>query len=1540
MERFMVGKVNTKSLVYECLDPDYIVYVPDDNFGLYACDEVFPGSVLPHDYRTYFHDIIMLLQNNGYKPGINLFGFPFDWRQDLSLHSTQQNLLNRIEQAYQACGQQQVTVLTHSLGGQLFRLFLQLHPEFSSQRINRWIALACPFLGAARHLKEFLSGYALGMPEFIMKERSMWNVATTAFGMYWFVQPENVPFSPKLGIRVEIDDDSSDTREEEDKKDKEVKGEGFKGAGKKSLNEESQTEAFDKDKFLAECKEGEANISDLAASASAATPSADGNDNTNISQSPSSNQLPTTSSPISLSSDSAVHNTDAKEDPKQSSDNKKSTEQDNKAAASSAAVVAAEEATASKKGKRKRHKKTKFTDYLWFSYHVDKNGFCWDLDAQEDNSAGIDPNEVFQFIPEPPHHSPLLDADEDVLRERDNCSEDAAAANAAFLDAYENEANKISLSPSNYDANSSPSSAFPVSASGLPSLPPSSSSTSTSLLSTLINPSISKPTASFTSNDQSSSFNETAHHTPHHSELPSSQPSCSPRHHAGIMSTLSSATPQCNQSPFSSSSSPSDHSQLSTAVSLSNVSPQLAQALQHHNSNHQKNASQSQSNTQSQSQPQSQQNKQQQGDVMQLAQLPDSAKVLADSRLALEYGPISALRFQPRSPIVAVENSVDLHQYPQHIRSSPLVLSPQPTLPLNELFSDHGTTPTHTSSSSSSSPSSSTSSYSPSSSSPSTQSTSSSSSSSSPSTSSDAVLTPMSHLSYVSSPAFAVSPLHTTFLPGFPLPEPSSFHTVLHSSSKQHKLSEKKREKRAKPLWSNESQNIDGSNTIPSSSASSLATAQEQQQQSQQQQVQGNQQGQEQQQNQQQYQSQQQLQQQQQLPYPQSESNSVPQILTDSSNDVVFPASGVKLHSDLVRSASSSAYSTPSSIHSIGYTPEHSVSPCSNASFASYFNAKSSPLLFMRPYQHAQKKTIGMNHSVNGGNGQNNESTLQTSTDVSLKEKSVQTSFGQSLLSLNALSDKDLMEYAEEKAEDEGDDAEDESESESESESEDEDEEDEEEESRDSNRCQTSLTQSSNESSNSLLRSLSPRYDSLHVSTPTAISPFSRSNSSSSPSFTSSPTIFRSTAEESSSTFSAASTEVSSHYVNPQTMASQSAASSSASASVSPGSLFPAVSYAPISTSTVTSTSTSTSNLTSASSSASYSIASSGSGAAAAAAAAISPSHQHQPSAAEEDRTKSFVIRSVERVDSFAGVTNSAHTVCLDQENRDKNEKKDKKKKAKDSENDSKKMKKSEKEKEKEKEQLAKAAKNAMSLFFCAPSNVVDSSLWRPTQYEQNLMELFLFLHRPINREIWTPPITFQAIQQHIRYFSSLPLNLDSMGIKLFNIFASGNGTAWHCLVDVRKKDIRKEKRRQEKERRKAEKMKVKEEKKAKAGSEKEGDSEVAVNANANTNAEDNKLFDKDGRLEGEEYKSFSSFTSHPAFAQLTPRVIRNAKQYWTEIDGDTTVPCFSGANDRLGAVARFEIKGSNHTRILWDKRTMNLLCAILDLPMPYPNYR
>ncbi|RVW27132.1 Phospholipase A(1) LCAT3 [Vitis vinifera] len=121
---------NPKTGYTEALDDDSEILVPDDDHGLYAIDILDP-SVLTRlgldrlTYPTlnkkdhllllltkclhlkevyYFHDMINMLLRCGYKKGITLFGYGYDFRQSNRIDKAMEGLKIKLQTAYKASG--------------------------------------------------------------------------------------------------------------------------------------------------------------------------------------------------------------------------------------------------------------------------------------------------------------------------------------------------------------------------------------------------------------------------------------------------------------------------------------------------------------------------------------------------------------------------------------------------------------------------------------------------------------------------------------------------------------------------------------------------------------------------------------------------------------------------------------------------------------------------------------------------------------------------------------------------------------------------------------------------------------------------------------------------------------------------------------------------------------------------------------------------------------------------------------------------------------------------------------------------------------------------------------------------------------------------------------------------------------------------------------------------------------------------------------------------------------------------------------------
>eukprot|EP00475_Leptophrys_vorax_P030841 TRINITY_DN4652_c0_g1_i3.p1 TRINITY_DN4652_c0_g1~~TRINITY_DN4652_c0_g1_i3.p1 ORF type:complete len:607 (-),score=35.10 TRINITY_DN4652_c0_g1_i3:1033-2853(-) len=159
------SKYNAKTGKTESLDPSSHIEVPEDNYGLYSCDILDPDVSVPLDAVCYYHHMIREMRTWGFKDGENLFGFGYDFRQSNRLPETLDRLRRKLRDVVASTGRR-VDVVTHSMGGLLFKSFLALHPDECQQLVRKWVAIAAPFRGAPGFILdtlltgvEFLKGW-------------------------------------------------------------------------------------------------------------------------------------------------------------------------------------------------------------------------------------------------------------------------------------------------------------------------------------------------------------------------------------------------------------------------------------------------------------------------------------------------------------------------------------------------------------------------------------------------------------------------------------------------------------------------------------------------------------------------------------------------------------------------------------------------------------------------------------------------------------------------------------------------------------------------------------------------------------------------------------------------------------------------------------------------------------------------------------------------------------------------------------------------------------------------------------------------------------------------------------------------------------------------------------------------------------------------------------------------------------------------------------------------------------------------------------
>eukprot|EP00271_Cylindrocystis_brebissonii_P015684 TRINITY_DN38652_c0_g1_i1.p1 TRINITY_DN38652_c0_g1~~TRINITY_DN38652_c0_g1_i1.p1 ORF type:complete len:521 (-),score=105.23 TRINITY_DN38652_c0_g1_i1:1212-2774(-) len=163
------SKYNPETGKTESLDAKSHIEVPQDNYGLYAVDKLDPDVKFNLAVVNYFHEMIEAMHGWGFVDGTSLFGFGYDFRQSNRLPATLDALREKLASIHDTTGKK-VNVVTHSMGGVLFKCFLALHPEEVERYVQSWVAIACPFRGAPGFILdtlltgvEFLKGWQKGL---------------------------------------------------------------------------------------------------------------------------------------------------------------------------------------------------------------------------------------------------------------------------------------------------------------------------------------------------------------------------------------------------------------------------------------------------------------------------------------------------------------------------------------------------------------------------------------------------------------------------------------------------------------------------------------------------------------------------------------------------------------------------------------------------------------------------------------------------------------------------------------------------------------------------------------------------------------------------------------------------------------------------------------------------------------------------------------------------------------------------------------------------------------------------------------------------------------------------------------------------------------------------------------------------------------------------------------------------------------------------------------------------------------------------------
>lgn len=133
---------------------DYFDVLRMENDGLTSTADIqTTDRILSEAYAN----TIKHFTDNGYVLGEDLFVFPYDWRQDVTLSSELLDL--KVDQIRESVGSQKVDLVAHSMGGLVARSYIS--NQENSIKVRKLISLGSPYLGAVKFLKALREGICL-----------------------------------------------------------------------------------------------------------------------------------------------------------------------------------------------------------------------------------------------------------------------------------------------------------------------------------------------------------------------------------------------------------------------------------------------------------------------------------------------------------------------------------------------------------------------------------------------------------------------------------------------------------------------------------------------------------------------------------------------------------------------------------------------------------------------------------------------------------------------------------------------------------------------------------------------------------------------------------------------------------------------------------------------------------------------------------------------------------------------------------------------------------------------------------------------------------------------------------------------------------------------------------------------------------------------------------------------------------------------------------------------------------------------------------
>lgn len=138
--------------------PNVAIIPEEGDQGFRAIEYLSYGDL--KSQTEQYHSMAQHLQSLGYKKGVSLFGFPYDWR--LSSSKNAEFLKQAIDQALKNSYARQVQLVVHSMGGLLVKETLLSNPSYQ-KKVKRIVYLGTPFLGSPSAYEALRKGYNFGI---------------------------------------------------------------------------------------------------------------------------------------------------------------------------------------------------------------------------------------------------------------------------------------------------------------------------------------------------------------------------------------------------------------------------------------------------------------------------------------------------------------------------------------------------------------------------------------------------------------------------------------------------------------------------------------------------------------------------------------------------------------------------------------------------------------------------------------------------------------------------------------------------------------------------------------------------------------------------------------------------------------------------------------------------------------------------------------------------------------------------------------------------------------------------------------------------------------------------------------------------------------------------------------------------------------------------------------------------------------------------------------------------------------------------------